>query len=243
MDWRFALFVVGTVALVGFVGLNAYLTADLLRRVRLPYNPLLHPTELVARFGFIAACLGLGWLSRLSPAQLGWSEPSLLVDLAVGLGAAAVLQEINHQGTAWAIKVWGRQIYSPTILQAILPRDRNQWIMAPLALLPAALAEELLFRSLVVGGFSVFASPWLLALAFSAAFGLAHLPQGRLGVAGAAILGFFLSLLFIWRWSIVACTVAHFGVNFVQLVRARDEERWLAQSPGAEASPGTGSPE
>ena len=57
-----------------------------------------------------------------------------------------------------------------------------------------------------------------------------HWPQGRLGVVGAAALGLALSLLFLWRWSVIACTVAHFLVNLVQLVRGRQELAWFEQA-------------
>lgn len=238
MDWQVAVFFVGTLLLLAFVWLNAYLGAALLRQAELSHNPLLHPLELGARFIFIALCLLLGWLSGQSPERLGWRWEGLPADILIGLVAGGVLQEVNHRSTRWAISRFGRRIYDPALLRAMLPRTRREWWLAAAALLPAALAEEMLFRSLAVGGFSAYAPALLLALLFAAAFGLAHLPQGRLGVFGAGALGLLLGLLFVWRWSVVACTVAHYVVNLVQLVRGREELAWLEREPGSPLPPG-----
>ena len=87
----------------------------------------------------------------------------------------------------------------------------------------------MLFRSLAIGGFSPYAPALLLTVLFAVAFGLAHLPQGRLGIVGAGALGLLLGLLFLWRWSVVACVVAHYLVNLVQLVRGHQELAWFEQ--------------
>ena len=227
MAWGLASFVAGTLSMVAFICLNAYAAARLLRRGGLPYNPLLSPFENAGRLAVIGVCLLLGLISGLPAAMLGWVERSPLTNLLIGAGAALVLQEMNYRGTRLVVRKLGPESYSPAFLRALLPKSRRQWVTAGLALLPAALAEELLFRSLAVGGFSYFLDPWALAIIFAALFGLAHLPQGRLGVVGSALLGFLLGALFIWRGSLLACTVAHYGVNLAQLARGEDELRWL----------------
>jgi uncharacterized protein len=235
MDWRDVLFLIGTLFLVAFVCANAFLAARLLREARSLPNFLLHPAEMLARLAFVAICLALAWLSDLPPEQLGWRETHLAQNLALGALAGLVLQEVNHRSTKWAVRRFGHGIYNPGFLRGMVPRSRQEWFLAPLALFPAALAEELLFRSLVIGGFSVWLDPLLLALLFSALFGLAHAPQGRLGIAGAGILGFTLSLLFLWRWSLLTCLIANYLVNLIQLLRAPGELRWLdagAERPG-----------
>lgn len=222
--------VAGTLALVGFVGLNAYLGAVLLKEGRFDRNLLLHPAEALARFGLIAACALLGWIAGLSPAQLGWRQEELVVDIMVGLLSGAVLHEINHRGTRLALLRWGKGIYSPAFLRVLVPRGRREWALTALALLPAALAEEMLFRSLAIAGFASFLPALPLAIIFAVVFGLAHLPQGRLGVVGASALGLLLGLLFLWRWSVVACTIAHYTINMGQMLRAEEELGWFEGS-------------
>ena len=222
-----ALFVAGSLALAALVCANAYLAADLVRRGGELPNVLLHPVEVAGRLGFVGACALLAWASGLPARQFGLGAGSPFEDILLGVVAAVLLQQANHAGSRWAARRFGPRVYAPAFLRATLPKSRRQWVLAPLVLLPAALAEEALFRGLLVGGLSAYVSPWLLAVVFSLVFGLAHLPQGRLGVLGASALGLCLSLLFLWRWSIVACTVAHYGVNLAQLVRAEEELRWF----------------
>ncbi|MHB1007157.1 MAG: CPBP family glutamic-type intramembrane protease [Chloroflexota bacterium] len=230
MDLRSLFFVAGTLVLLGFVWLNAYLGAALLRQTELRHNPLLHPLEVGARFVFVFLCLLLGWLSGLSPVELGWRLDGWPAEALAGLLVGVVLQEINHWSTRWAVERFGWEIYDPALLRAMLPRGgRERWLAAG-ALLPAALAEEMLFRSLAVGGFSYYVPALLLTVLFAIAFGLAHLPQGRLGVVGAGALGLLLGLLFLWRWSVIACTVAHYVVNLVQLWRGREELAWFERT-------------
>jgi membrane protease YdiL (CAAX protease family) len=112
-------------------------------------------------------------------------------------------------------------------MKAILPRNPREQILVPLALLPAALLEELLFRSLLLGGFSLFAPPLLLAAVFSLLFGLMHSPQGRFGIVVTAVVGFLLCLLFLWRWSLLPTVVAHYVINLRQLRTAETQRDWL----------------
>lgn len=227
MQWTDVVLVIGALGLVAFVCLNAFVAARVLREGDLPFNLLLHPVEVVARFGFVAICLLLAWLSGLSPEQLGlWGE-GVLANVAIGVAVGLLLQEANHRSTKWAVATFGAGIYRRELLCNILPTERREWVLALLAFFPAALAEELLFRVLAIGAFSVWVNPLLLAVVFSGIFGLAHWPQGKLGVVGAGVLGLTLNLLFIWRWSVVACTAAHYVVNVAQLLRAPAELRWL----------------
>ena len=194
MDLRSIFFVAGTLALLGFVWLNAYLGAALLRQTELQHNPLLHPLEVGARFAFIGLCLFLGWLSGLSPVNLGWRLEGWPGEILIGLLAGVVLQSVNHWSTRWSVARFGKGVYQPAILRSMLPHSRCEWGLAAAALFPAALAEEMLFRSLAIGGFSQYAPALLLTALFAVAFGLAHLPQGRLGVVGAGALGLLLRL-------------------------------------------------
>ena len=87
--------------------------------------------------------------------------------------------------------------------------------------------EELLFRSLLLGGFGTFAPPALLAVAWSLVFGAMHLPQGSLGIVVAAALGLLLSALFLLTGGLLAPFVAHYVINLVQLIWASFDRSWL----------------
>jgi len=93
------------------------------------------------------------------------------------LGFGLIVQVAVNWLIFRAVDAFGQDVYSPRVMKAILPRSPREQILVPLAILPAALLEELLFRSLLLGGFSLFAPPLLLAAVFSLLFGLMHAPQ------------------------------------------------------------------
>lgn len=80
----------------------------------------------------------------------------------------------------------------------------------------------MLFRSLLLGGFSPLLPTWLLVAGLALLFGLMHLPQGKLGVFETALAGGVFSLLFLWRGSLVTPFVAHYVADVFQLVQAQD---------------------
>jgi membrane protease YdiL (CAAX protease family) len=129
--------------------------------------------------------------------------------------------------TSLAIKVWGKEIYSPVVMKNIMPRTRIEWVLVPAALGLAVVLEELLFRSLLIGGLSVTVPLPILVVGFAAVFGLMHSPQGVLGVIMTGAIGMWLSLLFVWSGGLLLPLVAHYVINFLQLLKAQDERAWL----------------
>jgi membrane protease YdiL (CAAX protease family) len=97
-----------------------------------------------------------------------------------------------------------------------------------LALIPAIALEELLFRSLLLGGLSPVLPQGLLLVGLAAYFGLLHLPQGALGIAGTALAGLGLGLLFIGRGSLLAPLIAHYVADVIQLILAARSRTELA---------------
>jgi membrane protease YdiL (CAAX protease family) len=217
----------GSLVLLAFVCWLTYQSDQLLQRWEPEFNLLLAPAENLARLGLIALCLLIGLASGVSAVRLGWASRALWLDVVLGLGTGLVVQVTVNWLTFRAIGAFGKDVYSPKVMKAILPRSPREQILVPLALLPAVLLEELLFRSLLLGGFSLFAPPLLLAAVFSLLFGLMHAPQGRFGIVVTAIVGFLLSLLFLWRWSLLPTVVAHYAINLRQLRTAERQRDWL----------------
>lgn len=229
----FYVFVVGSLVLLGLICWLTYRSGQLLRELEASSpdelarlgNLLLSPPENAFRLLLIAAYMTLGRVSGLPAGRLGWTTASPLADLTWGLilGIAASLALFPL--TRWAVVRFGSQLYSPLVLRNILPRSRREWVLVPLAFIPAALLEELLFRSLLLGGFSVFLPPSLLAVGGSVLFGLMHAPQGRLGMLIAGLLSLGLCALFLWRGSLLTPLVAHYAINVAQLVQAGQEPK------------------
>lgn len=92
----------------------------------------------------------------------------------------------------------------------------NVWQSLAL-LIPVALHEELLFRSLMLPYLRRLLGSWWLAIfASSAIFGALHITQGAIAVLQILGVGAVLALFFIWSRSLLTVAIAHFLFNFLQ---------------------------
>lgn len=217
MTLRYGLFLLLTLALTGFIGWGTYNTARLLRTWTPDRNLLLMPAETVMRLLVIATCIGLGLLSGLPKETLGWTLVDLDRQLLWGIGWGVVLAGFFYIATDRVIAGSGERFYSPTVIKAILPADGGEFLLVSLAMVPVVILEELLFRSLLLGGLSPIAPPYLLAVLAGIIFGLLHSPQGLWGMIGAGAAGILFGLLFFQAGSILLPLVAHYVTNMAQI--------------------------
>lgn len=230
---RLTFFATGALFLTAIIAYLTYRSARLLREIEVPFNLMLSPVENGFRLLLIILCLALGWLSGLPPAQFGWAAPSPGIDILVGLALGLLIPTVLHPLTHWSVARFGKEVYSPVVMLNILPQTRREWVLVPLALAPAAMVEELLFRSLLLGGLSVLWPAIGLAIAGSLLFGIMHAPQGPLGIVATGAVGLVLSLVFLWRWTLLSVFVMHYTINVLQLLRASWEREWLQQYWGS----------
>lgn len=216
MTWQYILFVTLTLLITAFVGYGAYTTARLLRQWQPEVNILLLPAENALRALVLVVCILLGRGSGLPAETLGWRFHNagfqLLIGLLTGLGLALLFFTLGQLVTRFVTT----SFYRP-ILALVLPRSRKEAFVLPFALILSVLFEEVLFRSLLVGGLSPLLPTGWLIVGFSLVFGLLHSPQGLWGVLGAGAAGAVFGLLFIWQQSLLAPLVAHFVANAVQI--------------------------
>jgi membrane protease YdiL (CAAX protease family) len=224
---RYSLFVVLTLALTGWIGYNTYATARLLRTWRPPSNPLLHPLETLVRLLLIAACIGLGWLSGLAWQVLGWTFASTWTQIVLGVLGGVALGAIFLSATRWVVKHTGERYYSPLVLDLIVPKDRREFLLTTLAMITVVTLEELLFRSLLVGGMTPLLPGPVLVVGVGILFGLLHSPQGTWGMAGAALAGIVLGALFLLAGSLLLPCIAHYVANMIQVSVAYRERTGL----------------
>lgn len=221
MEIGLVVFVTGTLSLTGFVAWATYRSARLLKQVQtLDFNLLLLPAENLLRLGLVGACFLLGWASGLPRQQFGWVSYAPLLDVVIGLGAGVATQLPLNGLTNWALTRFGAHIYSPLVMRSILPRNNEEWAPVLLALFPAVLVEELLFRSLMLGGLGLFIPVPALVIGTAVLFGWMHSPQGRLGMIATAAISLLLAGLFLWRGSLLPPLAAHYLVNVLQLLVA-----------------------
>ncbi|MEW5958592.1 MAG: CPBP family intramembrane glutamic endopeptidase [Chloroflexota bacterium] len=217
-------------AILGLTGLLAWVTYRshlILKEFQPNFNLLLSPLESTGRVLLVGLCLFLAWLSGLPPAQLGLVvvDPGRQVMVGVGVGLVTVV--VINRLTMWSINRFGRDIYSPVLIQNILPRRPVEWPLVVIAFLPAVAMEELLFRALWLGSFEGLIPASMLILGTSIIFGLMHQPQGKLGMLLAGLINVLFSILFVWLGQLLLPLTAHYTVNVVQLVIAHFQRRWL----------------
>lgn len=220
MTIRYTLFLIATLTLTGFLGYGTFATARLLRTWKPERNLLLLPQENALRVVLVLACIGLGLLSGVEPAALGWQWHNWRTDALLGLGIGLALAFGFYAATRLLLHLGGGRFYSPSILEILLPADRREFWLVLLAFIPAVLVEELLFRSLLIGGLSPLVAPLALVFGMGVAFGLLHSPQGIWGMVGAGLAGVIFGLLFVETGSLVASLVAHYVANSAQITLA-----------------------
>jgi hypothetical protein len=215
-------------ALIGWMTYRSHL---ILKEIRPSFNLLLSWPETVARLALVGFCLFLAWFSGLPAAELGLTFKNPWRSLSLGLGVGLITQLVVSMATYQAIKYFGPQIYSPWLIRNILPRQAHEWLLVTLAFLPPVVMEELLFRTLLIGGFQSIVSLPVLIVGTSIVFGLMHLPQGKLGVVVAGIINALFCLLFIWSGALLVTVSAHYILNLLQVVAAKFfQPEWLNYS-------------
>ena len=217
----------GIILLTIFLAWLTYRSHVLLKVFQPPFNLLLSPFELIVRLLLVGLCLLLAWLSNLPADQLGLISSQPLQTVGLGLGIGLVVQVAINGLTRWAIGRFGRHIYSPLVIRNILPRRPSEWIGVALAFWPAVAMEELLFRSLWLGGFGQVVPLPLLIGGTSLLFGLMHQPQGLLGMLAAGGINVLFCLLFIGSGELLLPLIAHYTINLLQVVAAYQQKEFL----------------
>lgn len=217
-----------TLALVTLIGYGTFATARLLRNWQPDRNLLLTPAENLLRIGLIAFAIMLGRVSGLGATQLGWVVQTFWADLLWGIIWGALLAGLFAWSTRWLIHKSGERYYSSVVIKAITPRSNRELIFVLLAMVPVVLLEELLFRSLLIGGFRAVLPLPLLLIGWSLLFGLLHSPQGRWGMIGAGLAGVLLGNLFLASGTLLLPLVAHYVTNSLQVIYAMRLDARLA---------------
>jgi membrane protease YdiL (CAAX protease family) len=228
-DWLYALAVL---ALIIFAATVSWRSGAILQRWLPPHNLLLGGPDNALRLLMISLCFFIGATLGPGPAALGWGLEHLARDLLVGAAVGLVAALVLTLGGAQVIRRWGPEAASTRMIQCILPLNRNEWAGVLLALLPAALLEELIFRSLPLGGLGWLLTPVVLLWPLALLFGLLHWSQGGWGVAGATLAGVVLSVLFLALGSLWAALAAHYVMNVQQIMAARRSGLAPLRGPG-----------
>ena len=220
MILRYWAFVGLTLILTAVIGYGTYQTGRFLRTWHPPYNILLTRDDNVVRILLIALCIGLGLLSGLPFEQLGWTTAGVGTQIGWGMVWGALLAMLFYTTTRLLLAYTGQRFYSSVIIEHILPRNRRELFLVSIVMGSVVLVEELLFRSLLIGGMTPLMTDWLLVLCVGLIFGVMHAPQGVWGVIGATLAGILFGLLFLQAGSLIMPVVAHYLANMFQIGQA-----------------------
>ncbi|MCR9079198.1 MAG: CPBP family intramembrane metalloprotease [Hyphomonadaceae bacterium] len=146
------------------------------------------------------------------------SGNGIAIEVAIGLTSGAV------------IFLAQRYMFEPLI--DILRADANTYRVAPASsplgtsILPSLIAgvlagglvEEVLFRGYALRRLTERMSIWVAVPVMLLFFAVLHIGLGIVGIAIAAINGLLLTLLFLWRGSLIAPILAHASVNAIILL-------------------------
>ena len=224
MTPRYLAFVLLLFLITGALGYGTYSTALLLRTWKPDRNLLLIPAENVVKIGLILLCLALGILSGLPLTDFGWHFPNLARQSIIGATWGIGLATFFYFSTKWFSLQNNERLYSTVIIDAVLPRSFGEGILVALAMVLVVMVEELLFRSLLIGGLLPLFSKPVLLIGTGILFGLLHSPQGWWGIFGATVVGMLFGALFLYYKSLGVPLVAHYVANMAQIALAT----WLS---------------
>ncbi len=233
------IFIIGTLAMISFLYWSAYQSEKLLKTIEIHGNLLLSVPEFIFKLLLLGLCMGLiSSLNVTTPEKyIGWPSESPALDVVIGAAIGLAVQFSVNLASTLAIKIFGKSIYSPQVMKSVVPKNQREWFLIILPLLLAVVIEELIFRGMLIGGFSLVVNPWVMAVASSIIFGIMHSPQGILGIVLTALVGFIFAATFIVSNSLVIVISAHFIINFLQILRAKEDLAWFERFQKNPAQP------
>jgi uncharacterized protein len=154
---------------------------------------------------------------RLSRGDLGISARGLTGLIVAGVVGAAIFAFLHWWNLRRLGKLGTQRIGRlKAVAERILPRSRVELIPYLLLAITAGLCEEFLYRGFAIAAlFHAGLPAWGVVLLSAALFGLAHLYQGRSGLAGTLVLGLVFGVARILYDSIVPMMFWHAAVDVV----------------------------
>jgi membrane protease YdiL (CAAX protease family) len=218
MHWDFALILLFLATVVPWLG-----------RRRIRQLMQLPETTKLDRLALYASTVAFQWLAAavvlwrthahgIPPAQLGLglARPSLTLSVSVALALLILANQLLSLRRL-AAKSAEIQGFLPQLALKLLPQDDVERLAFLALVSTVALCEELIYRGFIQGAFQDWSGGVATAgvLASATFFALAHLYQGRRGLASTFSVGILFSLVRAWTGSLVPSMIAHFIADLV----------------------------
>jgi membrane protease YdiL (CAAX protease family) len=177
---------------------------------------------LIVGLGVLLAFVVLSVSRRegLPPGSMGLTGRGWLLEAGIGLLGAAVVM-VGIVGVSTYVQIFlpylvpMLQQSQESISEALPPMSIGTVVALTVVV---AIYEELLFRGFLLPRLRVLTGSWWSAILLGATgFGLLHMYQAAPAAVMIMGLAVFLSVLFVWRGSLIAPMVTHFVIDAIQL--------------------------
>jgi membrane protease YdiL (CAAX protease family) len=213
MHWDFALILL-------FLGI----AVPLLGRRRVRQLMQMPSTTKVDRLSLYASTLAFQWIAagvilwrtgahEIRTSQLGLAIPNLALTVTVSVVLCALILLNQIMGLRRLVgqpdKIQG---ILPQLALKLFPQDDVERLAFFALVASVALCEELIYRGFVQRVFQDWSRGSVIVAVIGSAvfFALAHLYQGRRGLASILTIGIIFSTIRAWTGSLLPCVVAHF---------------------------------
>lgn len=220
--WRAALELLGP--LLGGIA-TFWLGMILLQFVHLPDHRWAGPASSVFMgSGAMLGCFIVLAITRQSPRRIGLTSTNFWADVAIGIGAILVLYAILFTVVSILVIFWSELAEQESAAQKAIERSFPPLSLALLIpmLIFVGLWEETVFRGfLQTRLYSIFRRWWITIALASVFFGVIHGYQGPFAMFMVSVLAVIMSLLFVWRRSLVPAITFHTLHNLIMFLILR----------------------
>lgn len=167
--------------------------------------------------GEVGLVLYFIWRNSEPLQRLGWTLQRLPGEVMWGLALYFPIIYV----TTWIERVLlSAGLSAPSKMPSMLVAGSHaQIVLAFLLVVVVAIVEETVFRGyLLLRLEAVTRRPWAAVLLSSLVFAIGHGYEGTAGVIRIFFLGIFLSVIYLWRRSLIAPMIIHFLIDFSSIV-------------------------
>ena len=180
------------------------------------------------RLSLYASTIAFQWVAVVIAGWRAWAHGFTSLDLGLVVSDWAAIAALSVIGTALIVVLqWlnlrrmGRsasRFRAPlqAVAERILPQSRMELIPFFALAVTAGVCEEFLYRGFAMAAFLRWGLPaWIAVVASSLLFGLAHLYQGKGGLAATTILGLLFGATRIVVVTLIPVICWHIGVDMI----------------------------
>jgi len=147
------------------------------------------------------------------PSDVGVRPPHAWIEILAGFSVVAAMLVLGRGRTGAVGQQYARRV------GIVLPQTPCEWALFVVLAATAGVCEEFLYRGYALTKIAELSGSLALGVILSsAAFGIAHSYQGRMGMIGTGIAGLLYALVFVATGSLLPCMLGHFAQDIAGAV-------------------------